>query len=121
MDINRECTHMEECAMTKGTFEALCTNPELFLQNKTGFDDIKGSLDGATITITCANPNSTDTILWMIIAERKDDAIKGTDHTNAEGYLITEPGRLLGFTGSTESPAPPMPLPTIIEENPSDL
>lgn len=90
VDINKECTHLPECAMDDGTFEALCANAECFLQNKSGFGRVIGSISGATLTITAEHAGCNDTIVWMVIAERVDPFIKTWDRTNSDGYLVTQ-------------------------------
>jgi len=90
VDINKECTHNPECAMDEGTFEALCDNAECFLQNKSGFGRVIGSISGATLTITAEHADCNDTIVWMVIAERADPYIKTWDRTNLDGHLITQ-------------------------------
>ena len=78
--------------MTEGTFEALCINPQIFLQNMTGFDPVIGSISGNILTIRCKNTESNDTISWMVVAERHDATMvsSNTATTNSDGYLITE-------------------------------
>jgi hypothetical protein len=88
--IDKQCTYSSADAMDEGTFEALCANPDLFLQNRTGFNRVIGSIQGAILTITCENSTSTDTISWMVVAERKDTFIKEWDRTDSNGYLITQ-------------------------------
>jgi hypothetical protein len=90
VEINRDSTSSPECAMTPGTFEALTVHPVFYLQNTTSFDRVIGALTGATLTIRCQNPQSTDVIAWMVIAERADEGVKSAAHTNKEGRLITE-------------------------------
>ena len=89
VDINKECTHSPECAMDDGTFEALCGNPQIFLQNNQSFDRVRGAITGSRLTITCENPVSI-VIEWMVIAERVDPFIKKWDRTNSDGYLVTQ-------------------------------
>ena len=89
VDINKECTHSPECAMDDGTFEALCGNPQIFLQNNQSFDRVRGAITGSSLTITCENPVSI-VIEWMVIAERVDPFIKKWDRTNSDGYLVTQ-------------------------------
>ena len=90
VDINKECTHSPECAMDDGTFEALCANPQIFLQNNQSFDRVIGSITGCILTITSENSVSNVVIEWMVIAERADSFIKQWDRTNPDGYLITQ-------------------------------
>jgi hypothetical protein len=90
VDLDADCVAESDCAMTTGTFESLCANPQYFLQNHTSFSRVKGTINGAILTIECENVNSTDTIYWSVIAERKDQHIKSWERTNANGYLVTE-------------------------------
>jgi len=68
----------------------LCANAECFLQNKSGFGRVIGSISGGNLTIAAENSNCNDTIVWMVIAERADPFIKEWDRTDPNGYLITE-------------------------------
>ena len=90
VDINKQCTHNEAGAMEHGTFEALCANPDVFLQNKTGFSHVIGTVQGGILTITCENSTANDLISWMVVAERMDPFIKQWDRTDSDGFLITE-------------------------------
>jgi hypothetical protein len=76
--------------MTQGTFVALCTNPQYFLQNDDSFDRVKGKINGNILTITCENSNSNDEVNWMIISERHDESIKSWNKTDSNGFLIPE-------------------------------
>ena len=89
VNIDKECTQSPECAMDEGTFEALCDNPQIFLQNNQSFDRVRGVIAGATLTITCESQAAVE-IEWMVIAERADPFIKKWDRTNPDGYLITQ-------------------------------
>jgi len=99
VNIDKECTHSPECAMDEGTFEALCDNPQIFLQNNQSFDRIRGVIAGATLTITCETPAAVE-IEWMVIAERADSFIKQWDRTNPDGYLVTQ------YSGDASVPTP---------------
>ena len=90
LDINKQCTSSPQGAMDNGTFEALCENPQYFLQNLTGFDRLLGSIQGSTLTITCENNESTDTVSWIVVAERADPYIKEWDRTDENGLLMTQ-------------------------------
>jgi len=89
IDINKECTYNPNGAMDNGTFEALCANAECFLQNKSSFSRVMGTISGCILTITCENATN-DTIIWMVIAERKDSFIKKWNRTDDNGFLITQ-------------------------------
>ena len=90
VNIDSDCVCKPESAMSQGTFEALVTNPDIFLQNKSSFDQIIGSISGNILTIVSNNTASNAMISWMVIGERKDSFIKQWNRTNSDGYLITE-------------------------------
>jgi len=90
VDINKECTHDPIGSMDAGTFEVLCTNPQVFLQNNTGFDKLIWSISGGNLTITSDDATSTATVGWMVVAERADPFIKLWDRTDSNGLLITQ-------------------------------
>ena len=93
--------------MTQGTFEWLtkADDVQTFTSNETGWDAVRSSFSGDTITIECQNPASTDTISWMVIAERGDPNIRESTITDDEGNLIIEPESI------PEPPRPPEPPP----------
>lgn len=76
--------------MTAGTFAALTQAPQVFLQNDTGWEPVKGKVTGGTLSITCKDRTSTDTIAWMVVAERRDAAILAESYVDAQGRLIPE-------------------------------
>jgi hypothetical protein len=90
VNIDLDCVAEGDCSMTEGTFETLTTNPDVFLTNNTGFDELTYTLSGNMLTIVSENVSSNDTVSWMVVAERKDDTIKQWNRTNQNGYLITE-------------------------------
>jgi hypothetical protein len=83
----------EEVGLTDGTWELLCRDPQVFLQNEDGWSALKGSVSGSTLIVNCENTNSTDTISWMVVAERQDDHMKdpSIDWTDDDGRPILEP------------------------------
>ena len=90
VNIDSDCVQEEDCAMTQGTFEALCKHPVYYLQNNDSFDRVRATLTNNILNIICENQNSTDIINWMVIGERKDSHIKKWNHTNSNGSLVTE-------------------------------
>ena len=94
IDIEKECT-ANDSTMSPGTFEALCTNPQTFLQNNETFDRVKGYVSSHMLFIRCENPESTATIDWQVIAERHDPFIKKWDMTDSNGLLIVEHPKLV--------------------------
>ena len=90
VDIDTQCVTDPECAMTPGTFQALVANPDMYLQNQTGFDRVRGSITRGTLQIECENRASTDRVSWMVVGERQDTLIRSWGKTNGNGYLKTE-------------------------------
>jgi hypothetical protein len=80
-----------ESGMTEGTWVLLCRDEQCFTSNETGWSSVRGSVSGNILTIECQDVTSTDTISWMVVAERHDDHIKATDWTDADGHVIIEP------------------------------
>jgi hypothetical protein len=80
-----------ETGLSAGTFAALCRNEQVWLQNDTGWDAVKGSVTNGVLSITCESASSVDTVSWMVVAERDDDNIKAASWTDAEGHPILEP------------------------------
>jgi len=87
VDIDEECNTTG--GMTKGTFVALNTNCQVYLQNKESFARVKGIINGSKITINCNNTEEIE-VDWLVIGERKDENIKSNELTNNEGKLICE-------------------------------
>jgi len=83
----------EEVGLTDGTWELLCRDPQVFLQNDTGWAALKGVVSGSTLIITCKDTTSFDTISWLVVAERQDDHMKdpSIDWTDDDGRPILEP------------------------------
>lgn len=79
-----------EARMRPGTFEALCQNPQVWLQNESGWEPLKGSVAGAILTIVCRDAKSDDDVSWMVVAERADQVIRDWELTDADGRLIPE-------------------------------
>jgi len=76
--------------MTEGTFVALTQDPQLFLQNTTGWEPLKGNISENVLSIECKSTSSVDTVSWMVVAERADDFIKDWNLTDDDGHLIPE-------------------------------
>jgi len=88
VDIDTECNNTG--GMIPGTFVALNTDYQLYLQNNQTFDKVKGYIEDGKIKITSLN--TTDNILvdWLVIGERQDRGIIKSSLTNAKGKLICE-------------------------------
>lgn len=90
VDLEKDCVNDQDCAMTPGTFTALCTNAVSFLQNNITFDRVRGTVVDNKLYIESENSSASTRIEWMVVAERKDSFIKGWRGTNSNGFLITE-------------------------------
>ena len=77
--------------MSEGTWVRLCRNEQCFTSNETGWSSVRGSVSGNILTIECEEGTSTDTISWMVVAERHDDHILETNWTDDDGHVIVEP------------------------------
>jgi hypothetical protein len=77
--------------MTSGTWELLCRDPQVWIQNDSGWAQVRGSVVGSTLTITCEDAASTDSVSWMVVAERCDPHMIETDWTDENGRVIVEP------------------------------
>lgn len=80
-----------EVGMTEGTFDALNRDVQVFLQNDTGWEPVRGRVVGNVLSIECRDTNSADTISWMVVGERQDPNIKSATWTDDEGRPILEP------------------------------
>ena len=76
--------------MTEGTWVILCRDEQVFTSNETGWSSVRGSVTGNILTIECEDATSTDTISWMVVAERHDSNIKDSPITDATGHIIVE-------------------------------
>jgi hypothetical protein len=97
--------------MTIGTFNALTKNPQLFLQNNESFDRIKGYVQSGSVYVLSENQNTTASIDWSVIAERKDTEMLKSPLYDRNGKYKTEnykgeyleamrSERFLNFSGS---------------------
>lgn len=77
--------------MTDGTFDVLCGDVQCFTSNETGWTAVRGSVSGNILSIEAQDPTCTDTISWMVVGERKDPHMIGTDWTDENGKVIVEP------------------------------
>jgi hypothetical protein len=57
--------------MTEGTFETQSKNPIKYLHNNDSFSKVRGIINTNILTIICEDTNSTDSIDWLIVTDRK--------------------------------------------------
>ena len=81
----------DAATMTDGTWELLCRDPQVWVQNEDGWTQVRGSVSGSTLTITAQDKDCTDTVSWLVVAERQDEHMMGTNWTNDDGRVIVEP------------------------------
>jgi cytoskeletal protein CcmA (bactofilin family) len=79
-----------EFGMTAGTWELLCRDATCFTTNETGWHMVKGSVSGSTLTIECQESDCTDTVSWLVVAERQDQHMYDTEWTDSNGRPILE-------------------------------
>ena len=77
--------------MTDGTWELLCRDPQVWVQNEDGLTQVRGSVSGSTLTITAQDGDCTDTVSWLVVAERQDEHMMDTNWTDNNGRVIVEP------------------------------
>ena len=90
INLDIDCVSPGGQTMEIGTWEKLNRNPDIFLQNNTGWDRVKGTINRSILTIECENPKSTDLISWMVVAERQDEHILNSNMSDSMGRLILE-------------------------------
>jgi hypothetical protein len=88
VDIDKECNTTR--GMTPGTFPALNTNYQLYLQNNKTFDRVKGKIFGSKILIESSNITDEIEIEWLVIGERHDVTVINPEFTDNDGNLICE-------------------------------
>ena len=83
----------ELVGMTSGTWVLLTRDPHVFTSNETGWSPVRGTVSGATLTIECQDNTSTDTVSYMVVAERQDAHMTSadTEWTDNDGRHIIEP------------------------------
>ena len=84
----------EAAGMSAGTWELLCRDPQVWIQNDSGWAQVRGSVAGSTLTISCEDAASTDSVSWMVVAERHDPHMMETVWTDDDGRVIVEPEKV---------------------------
>jgi hypothetical protein len=83
-----------DAGMTPGTFAALTQNHDLFLNNMSGWTRVRAenleAVASGRFAVIAEDPDSEDTVAWMVVAERNDPFIKESGTTDAQGHLIPE-------------------------------
>ncbi len=84
------CSIDSASRMEEGTFYSFTKNPQLFLQNDSGFDRLKGNVVSGSVEIYSENNQSTDIVSWMVVAERNDKDITESPLYDKYGNYRTE-------------------------------
>jgi len=80
----------EAARMTSGTWAVLCRNPQVWVQNETGWTQVRGSVSGSTLTISAQDSDCTDTVSWLVVAERNDSHYTDSKSTDNDGLFRLE-------------------------------
>jgi hypothetical protein len=81
--------------MTPGTWELLCRDPQVFVVNNQGWTPVRATVtESGIVTIEAQDLTCTDTIDWMVIAERQDAKIREANWTDDDGRTILEPDKM---------------------------
>jgi len=83
----------DAAGMSTGTWVMLCRDAQVHTSNETGWYHVRGTVIGSTLTIECENGTCTDTVSWLVVAERQDQHMLDTDWTDETGRVIVEPLR----------------------------
>lgn len=78
--------------MTAGTWAALCRSAQVFVSNNEGWTPVRGRVDEATgaLTIEAQDAACTDTVDWLVVAERNDAWIYEDPFTDDDGHYVPE-------------------------------
>ena len=89
VNVETSCT-ANGSKLTPGTFVALATNSQLYLQNNDTFDAVRGTISANIISIHCENLGFQGAVDWMVMAERHDPIMKKWNRTDDNGFLVLE-------------------------------
>ena len=76
--------------LSEGTFSALNEETYAFTSNESGYDEVKGKVEGNILTIECENATSEDKVSWIIFGKRNDEYVKQAHLLDASGNYIAE-------------------------------
>jgi hypothetical protein len=62
----------QEYELIPGTWKALCRNPQVWVTSADGWEPCRGFVEEETLTIQSKDPNCTETVNWLVVAERQD-------------------------------------------------
>jgi len=80
----------EASNISEGTFAAVNGNVQVWVQNETGWEPVRGRVSGNILTIECKDPASADTVSWLVIGERQDQHMLDTQWTDEFGRVRVE-------------------------------
>jgi hypothetical protein len=76
--------------MTPGTFVALTKNATAFAWDLTGWEQVRATVVGGHIFIVCKNTNASNSVGWLVIAERNDPSYLNSAAVDDDGNLRVE-------------------------------
>jgi len=76
--------------LTRGTFSSFTKDAQVFTTNESGWDSVKGSIQGSVLTVFSNNNDCNDEISWLILAERNDYDYINSSNVDENGRLILE-------------------------------
>ena len=65
----------QEYVLIPGTWKALCRNPQVWVTSADGWEPCRGSVTDEVLTIQSKDQNCTETVNWLVVAERQDSAM----------------------------------------------
>ena len=80
----------EAARMTSGTWAVLCRNPQVWVQNETGWTQVRGSVSGSTLILSAQDDDCADTVSWLVVAERNDSHYTDSKSTDGDGLFRLE-------------------------------
>ena len=94
-------------SMTDGTFMLLCRDVQCYTSNESDWIHVRGFVTGNILTIEAQDPTATSSISWMVIGERQDKHMIGTEWTDDTGKIIVEPTKASREYDPTKDPLNP--------------
>ena len=76
-----------EYGLAPGTWNALCRNPQVWVTSDTGWTQCRGSVSNGVLTINAKTSTCTETVSWLVVAERQDAHMYNTDWTDENSFL----------------------------------
>ena len=95
----------EEYGLIPGTWKALCRNPQVWITSVDGWEPCRGFVTEETLTIQSKDPNCTETVNWLVVAERQDSSMYNPS-CDENGRPILEPNKVDDETSNIDLQPP---------------